>query len=60
MQVIEHALAMRNLPGAETPRVGPVQARRMRFESQAVIPAPPERAGQREANDHGDHGTWPA
>jgi len=54
--MIEHALAMRNLPRAEPAGVGPVQAGRMRLEPQTVILAAPEQCpSQREANDHEDH-----
>jgi hypothetical protein len=57
MQVLEHALAVRNLARAQAARVGAVQAGRMGFEAHVVLsPAAGERAGQRETDDHEDHG----
>ena len=61
MQMLEHPLAMRDLPRAEAAGAGAVQARRVRFEAHPVerglvVVAPGPRPAQHEANEH-EHDT---
>jgi hypothetical protein len=52
--VVQHALAMLDLATAEPAGVGPVQTRRVTFQSVFLLrTARP----QREGNDHDDHST---